>query len=572
MCSLLRRGAVGPLSTSQRLRARSVARAGHALRTLATLATPEYPPPFTSPPFSPPPPPPPFARPNPSPSSRPVSRRSLLLAGLVATLGLGYLWWRHTNHGFPLSSMARIEHAQRLLAQAEALDSASPPSPSPQRDGLLQQAEALLREALALTHTPDPLHSSTTTPLLSYLPTYIDPALPPHILALLGRASVLLGPSHYKGAEAYFLAALRLLVAEGRRQEEGQGKVGGKEGGGKGQQEGMGGTKEYFDGQTLSVGRQLGWLFYLMDNDVAAEAVLQRCLQLLAELRESQQAKAARVNMEAAGQVGEGLRGWVSPSEYSDDVTAELSEQLSGVYRKRGDFHSAVQWASNALKMNEQADKAAQAGEGGKAAASDDAALQRRLRAVHLYTALTSDLFALHLAPASKSTPLLSTDSAPSPLDDAYHASMHALEQLQQLIDAVDAQPSSAASSSKRKSKPASSAPSFTTTSRSPAPPPPPLRSAPLEVLPSTSHVDFLSSPRVLRVLSRQPSAELSGVLVEVVACYANLASVLSAGGKEEDADRAWEVATKAADLSGDPALLNIIREQQEMLRPTDSD
>ena len=470
--------------------------------------------------------------------------------------------------------MAKLARAQQLLSQAEVLDPSSSSCPSPQRDALLQQAQSALKTALALTDTPDPASTPPPSPLLPSLPTHVDPALPPHILTLLGRTSVLLGPSHYKAAEAYYTAALRCLVEAGREEEEKEKGGGGGKGRGKGA--GVEGMKAYFDARVLDVGRQLGWLFYLMDNDVAAEAALLRCLQLLAELREGQQKKAVRVNLQGEAKAGAEGRAVVDPSEYSDDVTAELSEQLSGVYRKRGDFNRAVEWASNALKMNDKAETAAQSGEGGEGASLEEATLPRRMRAVHLYTALASDFFALHLAPVTKQQQTLHrSPNSPSPLDDAYHASVHSLEKLEQLIDAADVQqpPSAVPSSSppRGKARPTSS-PSFTTPPRSPAAPSPPLRSAPQAVLPSTSHLDFLSSPRVLRVLSMPPSAVLPGLLTEVVACYANLASVLSAGGKEEDADRAWGLATKAAKLSGDPALLDIIAEQQAMLRPGDSE
>ena len=447
--------------------------------------------------------------------------------------------------------MAKIAEAQRLLTEAEAMDSSSPASPSSRRPALLGEAETALKAALALTDTRDPVHLSrpSVSVVIPKLSTYIDPALPLHIITLLGKCSLLQGPSHYASAESYYNAALRGFAAEAHREEE-QAKS----------QPQASEAKAFFDAQILGVGRQLAHLYSLRGNDIAAESSLLRCLELLRDLRATQQGKDKR-SVGSAGQSGDiasdgvARRGSaVSPSEYSDDVAAEIAEQLSSVYRARGDFPRAVEWADGALRMNDQA-AAAKAPLGADA---DDARLQRQTRALHLYSGLASDFFALHAAPATKAESVRSA-SAPSPLEHAYHAAVHALEALDAVTDAVAT--SSTAGKSLGKPLPLS-------TPRVAAPSSPPLRAASVVGLPDTSHSAYLSGSSAARVLAMSPSSERSSLVVEVIACYSNLATVLSAGGKDEDADAAWGIAETAARTLRDSSYLDIIAEQKAMLRP----
>ena len=539
-----------------------------------------YTPPFTSPPFTVPPP-----MPEPAPLRAPTSararRRLLVLATFVAGLGLGYVYWQRNNGGFPLDVMKHVRNAQRLIRDAEALPDS--PATEPQRLKLLSQAEQALITALEETKTRSPLQlfKPLTPPPLVPVPIFVDPALPPHIIAMLGTVCQLQGESKWRTAELYYLAAVRMLVDEQKEEEE---KLRKKAKGMKGNRALQSDVLEYLDGRLLWVGRQLGGLYTLMRSDVAAEAVLLRSLQLLADVRQQQQDKqsdsSGSITARSKGRsVSPTTSSWhtVAASEYDDDVTAELSEQLSSVFRMRGDYSQAIKWTVNALKMN---DKAAHATEPSTAPATpiEDVATQRKVRELHLYTALSSDYFSLHLAPPSEAESFQSFDTA-SPLDNAYHASIHALDALQSLMDST-AQPT-ANGNKTRNTKSSTSTSTRVLVSASPKPTTastaatgsaavrsqPPMRGAPVNLVPATSHQQFMSSSSVDQLFGLPPSAQRSELLVEAVAAYSNLASVLCARGDEREADAAWGVAERAARLTGDNEYLSVIDEQKSMLR-----
>ena len=231
----------------------------------------------------------------------------------------------------------------------------------------------------------------------------------------------------------------------------------------------------------------------------------------------------------------------------------------------------------NALKMNDKAAGAAVLATA-PAASKEDTAMQRKVRELHLFTALASDYFALHLAPPSIADSFQSLTTTSS-LDNAYHASIHALDALQSLINST-AQPTNNGNKA-RTSKPSSST-SSTSTSVLVSPTPraapsttaatgaqPPIRAAPLNLVPATSHQPFLASSTVDRLFSLPPSAQRSELLVDAVATYSNLASVLCARGEEREADAAWSVAERAARLTGEKEYLDVIDEQKSMLRGT---
>ena len=497
----------------------------------------------------------------------------------VSGIGLGYVYWQRNNGGFPLDVMKHVQNAQRLIRDADALPDSS--ATQPQRMKLLAQAEQALTTALQETNTRSPLQQSTPPPPppLVPLPLFIDPTLPPHILSLLGTVCLLQGESRWHAAELYYLAAVRLLAEEKKVEEERLRKdAKGMKGDGAVQSE----VQEYLDGRLLAVGRQLGGLYTLMRSDVAAEAVLLRCLQLLAEVREQQQLKDAATTASAitpglAASSSAKDSSWrsVAANEYDDDVTAEIGEQLSSVFRMRGDYLQAINWTVNALKMN---DKAAHAtvSPSVSAASKEDAAVHRKVRELHLYTALSSDYFSLHLAP-STAAESFQTPTTASSLDNAYHASIHALEALQSLIDST-AQ-STTNGTKTRTTKPSStstsvlvspspkSAPTTPATSTTGTRPQPPMRAAPVNLVPATSHQPFLSSSTADRLFSLPPSAQRSELLVEAVAAYSNLGSVLCARGEEREADAAWSVAERAARLTGEKEFMDVIDEQKGMLR-----
>ena len=550
----------------------------HWSRRLAANENAPYTPPFSSPPFTVPPPvpdPPPLR-----PPTSPLARRGLLVLSLfVAGLGLGYTYWQRNNGGFPLDVMKHVQTAQRLIRDADALPDSS--ATEPQRLKMLAVAEQALVAALEQTNTRSPLLTTAQLPPppLVPLPIFIDPGLPPHILALLGTVCQLQGPGKWPAAEQYYLAASRLLMVAKEEDEERRRKKASKKPGRVPNSD----VQDYLDGRLLSVGRQLGGLYTLMRSDVAAESVLVRSLQLLAEVREKQQAKqqrkASRPTAKSSGAKDSSWRS-VAANEYDDDVTAEISEQLSSVFRMRGDYLQAINWSVNALKMN---DKAAIAPTSATASAvsNEDATNQRKVRELHLYTALASDYFSLYVAPPTAADSFKGPSIA-SPLDNAYHASIHALETLQSLIDAT-AQPTTVATNGNR-ARPTKPPSSTTSTSSSvlvsPAPkqPPsssstttsrlqPPIRSAPINLMPSTSHQPFVSAPTVDRLFSLPPSTQRSELLVEAVAAYSNLGSVLCARGEEREAEAAWAVAERAARLTGEKEYLDVIDEQKSMLR-----
>ena len=527
-----------------------------------------YPPPFSSPPFSVPPPTPNQAPLRP-PTSTATRRRLLTLVTFLSGLTLGYVYWQRNNGGFPLDVMKHVQTAQRLIKDADALPES--PATEPQRLKLLTQAEQALNTALQQTNTPSPIAKQPRTdqPILPTLPLYIDPTLPPHILALLGSVCQLQGEAKWPSAEQYYLAALRMLMAikqvEGERlRKESLDAKSAAAGGGTE-------TLDYLDGRMLAVGRQLGGLYTLMRSDVAAEAVLLRCLEMLADVREKHQLKdlvagQRPINTGSGSSASEGKWRGVSADEYDDDVTAEISEQLSSVFRQRGDYPQAINWTANALKMSNKAANAA-------SASKDDAATDRKVRELHLYTALASDYFSLYLAPPTAAEASRSPTTA-SPLDNAYHASIHALEALQSLIDTT-AQPTSTASNKKSKLASASKSSSSIlltqqhnntkpTTNQTNSPP---MRSAPINLMPSTAHSVFLSGGAVDRLFGLSPSAVRSGLLVEAVAGYSNLASVLCVRGEERDADVAWSVAERAARMTGLKEYMDVIEEQKSMLK-----
>ena len=198
------------------------------------------------------------------------------------------------------------------------------------------------------------------------------------------------------------------------------------------------------------------------------------------------------------------------------------------------------------------------------------------MRELHLYDALASDSFSLYLSPPTQAESTQSPNSA-SLLDSAYHAAVHALEALQSLINTT-AQPTtngnkarttkpSASTSSTSSSVLVSSKATASSGSSQQQQQSPPMRGVPLNLLPSTSHRPFLSSATVDRLFGLPPSAQRSELLVEAVAAYSNLASVLCARGEEREAEAAWAVAEKAARLTGDAEYLTVINEQKSMLR-----
>ena len=510
-------------------------------------------------------------RPPASPASR---RRLLMLALFVSGIGAGYAYWQRNNGGFPLDVMKHVQSAQRLIRDADALSDSQ--ATQPQRLKLLQQAEQALTAALDETETQSPLASGAPpkpTPLVP-MPLFIDPALPPHILSLLGTVCQLQGEAKWATAELYYLAAVRLLaqernVEEERLKQESSGKYGPAL---------HSEVLEYLDGRLLSVGRQLGGLYTLMRSDVAAEATLLRCLQLLADVRLQQQSKqpntAKSITVPSSAKrsaSSDNMWRTVASSEFDDDVTAEISEQLSAVFRMRGDYLQAVNWTVNALKMNDKAARAPVT----ESTFREEAAVQRKVRELHLYDALASDSFSLYLSPPTQAESMQSPNSA-SLLDSAYHAAVHALEALQSLINNT-AQPTTNGNKA-RTTKPSASTSSTSTSvlvsskaaassASSQQQQSPPMRGAPLNLLPSTSHQPFLSSATVDRLFGLPPSAQRSELLVEAVAAYSNLASVMCARGEEREADAAWAVAEKAARLTGDTEYLNVINEQKSMLR-----
>ena len=255
------------------------------------------------------------------------------------------MYWQRNNGGFPLDVMKHVQNAQRLIRDADALPDS--PATERQRLKLLTQAEQALTTALEETKTRSPLPQSTPSPPppLVPLPLFIDPALPPHILALLGTVCQLQGESKWPAAEFYYLAAVRMLAEEKKVEEERLRKDSKGMKGGAVQSD----VQDYLDGRLLAVGRQLGGLYTLMRSDVAAEAVLLRCLRLLASVREQQQGKDGAPTKAATGPTsakgsGAGDGSWrsVAANEYDDDVTAEISEQLSTVFRLRGDYLQAI--------------------------------------------------------------------------------------------------------------------------------------------------------------------------------------------------------------------------------------
>ena len=406
---------------------------------------------------------------------------------------------------------------------------------------------------------------------------------------MLGRVCSLQGERRYRQAEYYFSAALRGLVDEQKREEQ---RV--KEGTKAKDQ----GSKDYFDSQLLSVGRQLGWLYYLMGRDVSAETVLFRCLQLIADIREGEHKRLRRLRKQqrAAGappssppssSFSAGRSGFLDPHDFDDDVTAELSEQLSAVFRLRGDYTRAVEWAANALKMNDKAEQAArqerqqQQADGAQSdAAAQEADTERAVRALHLYTALASDKFALHLAPVAAEQDAPASDSEATSLDDAYHAAVHALETLDMLVAAAvnaasspSTTPSLTAKKTKAKPGQAEAALAGVAPKRSVRARPrrtkaasPHLASPVLPLLPPDAHSPFLSSAALAQVFSLPASASRSSLLTEVVAAYSNLAVILCGRAEEADADTAWRIAEQAAELQGDESLKEIISEQQQMM------